>query len=75
MMTRKEYSEAIGNVPAEERYKHLVRLISSRLDRDLTGKEISYISWLSRLDMETCKVFGTLFEDISKDVSQKSLSR
>jgi hypothetical protein len=64
MMTRKEYIEAIGYVTAEERYKRLVRLISSRLDRDLTGKEISYISWMSRLDMETCEVFEKLFEDI-----------
>ncbi|MCM3729167.1 hypothetical protein M3226_26505 [Neobacillus cucumis] len=53
MMSRKEYLDAIGYVTDEERYKQLIRLISSRLDRDLTGKEIRYIHWLAGL-VETC---------------------
>jgi hypothetical protein len=37
------------------------------LNRDLTGKEIRYIHWMAGLDMETCVVFGNLFEDIGKE--------
>jgi hypothetical protein len=67
MMTREEYLKAIGIVTEEERYKRLIRLISSRLDRDLTGKEIRYIHLLAGMDMESCEVFGKLFEDIGKE--------
>ena len=67
MMTRKENLEDTSYVTEEERYKRLIRLISSRLNRDLTGKEIRYIHWMAGLDMETCVVFGNLFEDIGKE--------
>lgn len=65
MMTRKEYVEAITFVKEEEeRYKRLVRLISNRLDRDLTGKEIRYIHWMAGIDTEAFEVFEKIFEDI-----------
>ncbi|MFL6518011.1 MAG: hypothetical protein ACJ8GL_08030, partial [Bacillus sp. (in: firmicutes)] len=65
MMTRKEYLEAITFVNEdEERYKRLVRLISNRLDRDLTGKEIKYIHWMAGIDTEAFEVFEKIFEDI-----------
>jgi hypothetical protein len=65
MMTRKEYLEAITFVNEdEERYKRLVRLISNRLDRDLTGKEIKYIHWMASIDTEASEVFEKIFEDI-----------
>ncbi|TWD98582.1 hypothetical protein FB550_10988 [Neobacillus bataviensis] len=66
MMSRKEYLDAIRYVTDEERYKQLIRLISSRLDRDLTRKEIRFIHWLAGLD-ETCEVFVKLLGDIGKD--------
>lgn len=64
MMTRKEYLGAADLVTQEERYKRLIRLISSRLERDLTGKEINYIHWMASLDSETCEVFEKLLKDI-----------
>nr|WP_263324356.1 hypothetical protein [Neobacillus sp. Marseille-Q6967] len=64
MMTRKEYLETTNLVKQEERYKRLIRIISSKLDRDLTGKEINYIHWMASLDSETCEVFETLLKDI-----------
>ncbi|MEH7119168.1 hypothetical protein V7128_17395 [Neobacillus vireti] len=65
MMTRKEYLEAITFVTEEEdRYKHLVRLISKRLNRDLTGKEVKYIHRMAGMDAEAVEVFEKLFEDI-----------
>jgi hypothetical protein len=65
MMNRKEYLETIGFAAQEERYKRLIRLISSKLDRDLTGKEIRCIHSMASLDMETCEVFEKLVKDIS----------
>ncbi|MED4224811.1 hypothetical protein [Neobacillus cucumis] len=65
MMTRNEYLEAITFVTEEEeRYKRLVRLISNRLDRDLTGKEINYIHWMAGIDTEAFEVFEKIFEDM-----------
>ena len=65
MMTRKEYVEAITFVTVEEeRYKRLVRLISNRLDRDLTGKEIKYIHLMAGINTEAFEVFEKIFEDI-----------
>ena len=65
MMTRKEYLEAITFVTEEEdRYKQLVRLISKRLNRDLTGKEVKYIHRMAGMDSEAVEVFEKLFEDI-----------
>lgn len=65
MMTRKEYLEAITFVTEEEdRYKQLVRLISKRLNRDLTGKEVKYIHRMAGMDAEAVEVFEKLFEDI-----------
>ncbi|MDR4949757.1 hypothetical protein [Neobacillus cucumis] len=65
MMTRKEYLEAITFVTEEEeRYKRLIRLISNRLDRDLTGKEINYIHWMAGIDTEAFEVFEKIFEDM-----------
>ncbi|MBM7656389.1 hypothetical protein [Neobacillus cucumis] len=65
MMTIKEYLEAITFVTEEEeRYKRLVRLFSNRLDRDLTGKEINYIHWMSGIDTEAFEVFEKIFEDM-----------
>ncbi|ULT56680.1 hypothetical protein L1999_27215 [Neobacillus drentensis] len=66
MMTRREYLEAITFVTEEEeRYKRLVRLVSKRLDRDLTGKEIKYIHLIAGIDTEAFEVFEKIFEDIS----------
>jgi len=65
MMTRKEYLEAITFVAEEEeRYKQLVRFISKRLNRDLTGKEVKYIHRIAGMDAEASEVFEKLFEDI-----------
>ena len=65
MMTRKEYLEAITFVTEEEdRYKQLVRLISKRLNRDLTGKEVKYIHRMAGMDAEAVEVFEKIFEDI-----------
>ena len=65
MMTRKEYLEAITLVTEEEeQYKQLVRLISKRLNRDLTGKEVKYIHRIAVMDSEAFKVFEKIFEDI-----------
>ncbi|PLS03343.1 hypothetical protein [Neobacillus cucumis] len=65
MMTRKEYLEAITFVTEEEeRYKRLVRLVSKRVNRDLTGKEIKYIHWMAGIDTEAFEVFEKIFEDI-----------
>ena len=65
MMTRKEYLEAITFVTEEEeQYKQLVRLISKRLNRDLTGKEVKYIHQIAGMDAEAFKVFEKIFKDI-----------
>jgi len=66
MMTRKEYLEAITFVTEEdERYNRFVRLISHRLDRDLTEKEIKYIHWMAGINTEAFEVFEKIIEDIS----------
>lgn len=62
---KKEYDKLIGYVPQEERYNILLRQITNNLNRDLTEKELRYISWISNFDMDTCETFGKLFEDMS----------